>query len=131
MTRMQQYVIQNSRLTATEQKKKNQVSTVKEDDGGVRIYTFGRKDPEKRNRTILMVGETGAGKSTLINRMLNYMLGVKWEDNFRFEITPEEDKRPQTQSQTREITVYEIFGLEKLSVSFSLTVIDTPGFERH
>ncbi|XP_069101783.1 uncharacterized protein [Argopecten irradians] len=37
-------------------------------------------------RTIMMIGATGSGKSTLIDGMLNHLLGVKWEDDFRFKI---------------------------------------------
>ncbi|KAJ8335267.1 hypothetical protein SKAU_G00409060 [Synaphobranchus kaupii] len=123
-------VIKNSEQTATEPMKIYMLNTVKEElseDGLVRRYRFGKKDHKKRNRTIMMVGESGTGKSTLINMMLNYMLGVKWEDNIRFEIIPNELNKYTNESQTTAITAYEIFGLEDLSVPFSLTVIDTPG----
>ncbi|XP_064204942.1 uncharacterized protein LOC135262063 isoform X2 [Anguilla rostrata] len=120
-------VIKNSKQIATEPIRTYLLNTVKRalnKDGLIRRYTFGRKDPNKRNRTILMVGETGTGKSALINMMVNYMLGVEWEDKIRFEIIPDEGKNPKTSL----TTVYEIFGLEELSVPFSLTVIDTPGY---
>ncbi|XP_064176199.1 uncharacterized protein LOC135246850 [Anguilla rostrata] len=124
-------VIKNSKLIVTNPIQINLLNTVQEDldEGGnmVKRYTFGQKDSQKRNRTILLVGETGTGKSSLINMMVNYMLGVEWEDDIRFEIIPVRSE--QTKSQTTAITVYEIYGLEELSVPFSLTVIDTPGYE--
>uniref|UniRef100_A0A8C8F9P1 Septin-type G domain-containing protein n=1 Tax=Oncorhynchus tshawytscha TaxID=74940 RepID=A0A8C8F9P1_ONCTS len=97
------------------------------DSENIRRWTFGKKDPSKMNRTILMMGETGAGKSTLINVMVNYILRVDWEDKYRFEIIADESQS-QTSSQTTAITVYEIFGHEGDHIPFSLTIIDTPGF---
>ncbi|XP_067430239.1 uncharacterized protein [Thunnus thynnus] len=91
--------------------------------------TVGEKNLNKKNKTILLVGETGAGKSTLINNLFNYTMGVKFEDNIWFEITEEEEKRRcQTESQTSDVMVYEIFGFEDKTLPFSLTIIDTPGY---
>ncbi|XP_046633373.1 uncharacterized protein LOC124312878 isoform X2 [Daphnia pulicaria] len=38
----------------------------------------------KNHKLIILMGATGCGKSTLINGMVNYILGVKWNDPFRF-----------------------------------------------
>ncbi|XDV19360.1 hypothetical protein PO909_024844 [Leuciscus waleckii] len=92
----------------------------------VRRWTYGKKDRNKQNKVILMVGETGTGKTTIINTMINYLLGVKFEDEEWYEITDEdEDDIDETQSQTSEITVYEVFVEENPT---SLTIIDTPGY---
>ncbi|KAI4892782.1 hypothetical protein NFI96_006340, partial [Prochilodus magdalenae] len=90
--------------------------------GKIRKWTFEQKD--LHNKTILMVGETGTGKTTLINTMVNYFLGVKFEDKVWFEIT-EKAEKDLIETKTSEVTVYEIISGERLS---SLTIIDTPGY---
>ncbi|XP_007542038.1 septin-2-like isoform X1 [Poecilia formosa] len=95
--------------------------------GPLTRITLGKKNISKINKTILLVGETGAGKSTLINTMVNYAMGVKWEDKIWFQIV-EEDGRSQSDSQTSDVIVYEMFGFEGKTMPFSLTIIDTPGF---
>ncbi|XP_039537216.1 uncharacterized protein LOC120485489 [Pimephales promelas] len=94
-------------------------------DKKVRQWTYGRRDRNKQNKVILMVGETGAGKTTMMNTMINYILGVKFEDQEFYQITDEEKHKDQSQSQTSEITVYEAFVEENPT---SLTIIDTPGY---
>ena len=77
----------------------------------------------KPHKVLMLVGATGAGKSALINGIINYIMGVKWEDDFRFLLIPEGDS--QTKSQTKHITAYRF--LESI-LPYTLTVIDTPGF---
>lgn len=46
----------------------------------------------------MLVGATGAGKSTLIDGLVSYILGVTWEDDARFtiiDLKPEEKGRDQ------------------------------------
>ncbi|XDV42521.1 hypothetical protein PO909_011165 [Leuciscus waleckii] len=103
---------------------------LKEEDmdvDGCRWYNLG-KECMRQNRTIMLLGATGSGKSTLINGMINYIVGVEWKDNFRFQLIEEDQTRSQSESQTSEATVYKINYQEGFKVPFSLTIVDTPGF---
>nr|XP_015207678.1 PREDICTED: uncharacterized protein LOC102696357 [Lepisosteus oculatus] len=90
--------------------------------------SFGKPAVNSRNRTIMLLGATGSGKTTLINGMINYILGVEWEDESRFKLIHEETNRTQAESQTSEITAYQIHPSEGFRVPYSLTIVDTPGF---
>ncbi|XP_028450177.1 uncharacterized protein si:ch73-170d6.2 [Perca flavescens] len=97
---------------------------------GCKRFSFGKesKPNPKPNRTIMVLGATGAGKSTLINGMINYILGVKWEDSYRFKLVDEGQSKSQSESQTSEVTVYKINYEEGFEIDCSLTIVDTPGF---
>ncbi|XP_034534533.1 uncharacterized protein LOC117808985 [Notolabrus celidotus] len=90
-------------------------------------FSFG-EDSMKPNRTIMLLGATGSGKSTLINGMMNFILGVNWTDNFRFKLIDEEQTKSQAESQTSEVTVYKINHQEGFNIDYSVTIVDTPGF---
>ncbi|CAL8366390.1 unnamed protein product [Boreogadus saida] len=94
---------------------------------GCKRFIFG-KDSVKKNRTIMVLGATGAGKSTLVNRMINYILGVTWDDTFRFKLVDEGTAKSQAHSQTSEVTVYKLNHREGFQIDYSLTIVDTPGF---
>ena len=83
---------------------------------------------QKPNKVIMVVGATGAGKSTLINGMINYLFGVKWEDAFRYKIITDEGKQSQAESQTEWISAYTIHWWKSSPLPYTLTIIDTPGF---
>ncbi|XP_044224355.1 uncharacterized protein LOC122993953 isoform X5 [Thunnus albacares] len=103
---------------------------LKEEDmniDGCRRYNFG-KESKRQNRTIMLFGVTGSGKSTLINGMINYVVGVEWKDNFRFKLIDEDQSKSQAERQTSEVTVYKINHQDGFKTPFSLTIVDTPGF---
>ncbi|KAJ9461671.1 Dual specificity protein kinase shkE [Diplonema papillatum] len=77
-----------------------------------------------RVRTLLLIGETGSGKSTLINAMANYAAGVQYNDKVRYKLV-EEPEKDQAFSQTQTVTSYHVWVAKN---SFTLRLIDTPGF---
>ncbi|XP_071793629.1 LOW QUALITY PROTEIN: uncharacterized protein [Asterias amurensis] len=98
-----------------------------------RSYSFGRKSGTcpSQHKVIMLVGATGAGKSTLIDSMVNYILQIEWEDGFRFKIVDDQadgTSKSQAHSQTQIITSYTIYKNTNHSIPYTLTIIDTPGF---
>ena len=75
----------------------------------------------------MVKGATDAGKSTLINGMVNYILGIEWNDDFPFKMIVE-DAKWQTESVTDHVTAYTIHPMEGSHVDYTFTIIDTPGF---
>uniref|UniRef100_A0A3B5ALB3 Septin-type G domain-containing protein n=1 Tax=Stegastes partitus TaxID=144197 RepID=A0A3B5ALB3_9TELE len=96
--------------------------------GSLTRITVGKRNVNKLNKTILLVGETGAGKSALVNALFNHNMGVKWEDEVWFQIVEEDKRKSQTESQTSDVIVYEFFDFEDETLPYPLTIIDTPGF---
>ena len=96
----------------------------------IQLFSFviGRRKLELPEKVILLVGATGAGKSTLINGMVNYMFGVKWEDQERVALTEISKGADQAVSQTKSVNVYKISHSKRDQLSYNLTIIDTPGF---
>ena len=77
------------------------------------------------------MGANGSGKTTVINAMINYILGVEWNDTFRFLLIDEKVREGTAQahhSQTQQVTAYDFHYQEGFRIPFSLTIVDTPGF---
>ncbi|XP_032872054.1 uncharacterized protein LOC116969295 [Amblyraja radiata] len=90
--------------------------------------SFGKPTTMHKMKTIMVLGATGSGKTTLINGMINYILGVEWGDNFRYQLIQEETGKSQAESQTSSITAYHLHHQVGFNIDCSLTIIDTPGF---
>ena len=103
-----------------------------------KIVRFARRAVEKMHllspvdectpKVLMVVGATGAGKTTLINGLANYILGVTWEDDFRFKLILETKSRSEAFSQTTWITAYNIPHIDGSRFPHPITIIDTPGF---
>ena len=97
--------------------------------GKLKIYlypscTFTKKE-EISALSFMVVGETGCGKTTLLNSFINSLLGVEMEDNYRFKIILEDSGKSQAYSQTSEVTYYNIRSVGGYP---PVKIIDTPGY---
>ena len=82
------------------------------------------KEEEEKAHVLMVVGQTGSGKTTLLNAYINYLLGINYEDDFRYLMIYEQFNKKQDESQTSEVTVYNI----KAPDGTIIQIIDTPGF---
>jgi GTP-binding protein EngB required for normal cell division len=107
-------------IQSTESSPSAQRFTFKETDG---------LEGKMQHKTILIMGATGSGKTTLINCMINYIFDVQWEDPFRFQLIQEQvTGSSKAESQTSHITAYVIHHAEGFRIPYSLTIVDTPGY---
>ena len=96
-------------------------------------FVFGAANPDgkKKQKTILLLGAAGSGKTTLINSIANFIFKVEWADPFRFQLV--EDKLPddthQIHTKTSKIAIYDIHHVDGFNIPFSLTIVDTPGYK--
>ena len=83
----------------------NFVMKVAEDGKNIAKCTIGDPPPQSLNEKVLMlVGATGAGKTTLLNGIANYILGVRLEDDCRFQVDSFNATANEAHSQTSWIT---------------------------
>ena len=129
---------------------KEQCITIKTEEGCPQIYKLPSYityiDPSRKLRkitvghqinsfkeevTILIVGICGSGKTTFLNGVANYLYGVKWEDDFRFKVVSSEDNdeiNDPSKNQTTSVTAYTFYWQPGFPISYTVTLIDTPGF---
>ena len=79
----------------------------------------------------MLLGKTGAGKTTMLDALSNYLLGVNMFDNFRYRVvTPGNGN--QAESQTRDTVLYHIPSSLIKNRIFKdvccITFVDSPGY---
>ena len=77
---------------------------------------------ERPHKVVILIGSIGSGKSTLIDAMVNYILGVEWEDPFRFRLIQEDYP-------TDQVTAYTMHHFEGMKIDYDVTIIDIPGYD--
>ena len=74
------------------QSKINKYATFKGKEDGLDMFIYYKKPtPEEKVKAkgILVLGANCSGKTTLLNAIANFVLGVKLEDKFRYKIVHE------------------------------------------
>ena len=84
------------------------------------------EEETKNSKTLLIIGQTGHGKTTFMNALVNIYMGINFHDKFRYLLVLNENKN-QLKSITKEITLYKIRSKKELNFP-PLIIIDTPGF---
>ena len=97
----------------------------------LKIYKYPKiiidKSHNKEYKTLMFIGETGSGKTTLINCFVNYLMEIKQYDDFRYIIVDEEHIKNEGHSHTSDINVYYIYPSNNDEFPI-IKLIDTPGF---
>jgi len=94
-------------------------------DGLRKVQVGGPGQYHYKEKSIMVLGATGSGKTTFLNSMSNYLVNVHEDDPFRFKIvTEDEEGEASSQSKTKMVSAY-CFNNTKLP--YRLVVIDTPG----
>lgn len=57
------------------------------------------KQGSEEEKTIMLVGATGSGKSTLVDGIVNFVMGVSFDDPFRFTLVQLEEEEQKTHNQ--------------------------------
>ena len=104
--------------------------TMHDSKKGIAKYVLGTPIPGQPmiEKVLLIVGESYADKTILINGMINNIFGVKWEDNFRLMLAIENTAKFQAHSQINLTTAYTIYPAHGSNLEYALTIIDTPAF---
>lgn len=66
--------------------------------GGVKHTDF--------EKTIMLVGATGSGKSTIIDGIVNYVMGVNFDDPFRFTLMQLEEEKEDEESKEYKLVLF-------------------------
>ena len=95
-----------------------------DDDKKIKTYQYHSDyftpEDKKNAKGILLIGQTGNGKATLINALL----GVKYDDNFRFKIIVEDKCSDESKSNTKGVKFYNI---KIKGYPYPMTIIDSQG----
>ena len=80
---------------------------------------------KQMSKTVAFLGKTGSGKTTMINAAANHLLGIKFEDKYRYILAKEPVSASQLKSLTEKVNKYYFYSPVYKKM---MCLIDTPGF---
>lgn len=99
-------------------------------ENNLKIYKYPKiefnYDQLQECKYLIVIGETGCGKTTLLNCLINFLMGIKQDDDFRYIIIDEKDNKNKEDSHTLNINSYYILPANKDIPP--IKIVDTPGF---
>jgi hypothetical protein len=108
----------------------------KKDCDCIKVFQFNkqRRTPiVVPKRYLLLVGQTGDGKTTALKALLNHYYGIDADHSFRLDVPVDTTSTTYLngktgQSDTVHVRVFVLWPLEDSPVQYPLVIIDTPGF---
>ncbi|XP_046450711.1 uncharacterized protein LOC124198736 [Daphnia pulex] len=90
-------------------------------NANVRRFSLGKPNGmTQQRRTVLVLGNRGLVHQKFINQLINYIVNVKEDDKFRFQLV---DEHAGNSGQTNCISVYDIHHADGFRIPYSLTIV--------
>ena len=108
--------------------------------GSLKVHLFPQKDltiqDKESSSNIMVIGETGTGKSTWINALINYLQGIQFEEKLRYNLFDEKKLQADYQSvhgkKPKGASVTDVPGVYNIepTILFNnpIRIIDTAGY---
>ncbi|XP_045604679.2 uncharacterized protein [Procambarus clarkii] len=95
----------------------------------IQILTIG-EEIDRPIKSLVLIGETGSGKTTFLNAIINHLFGIEFDSDIRYQIEDATGNKMKdvTESQTEYVTGYLVYHDPRvMKHECNFLIIDTPG----